>query len=58
MQSKINDTTETSLTAETKSAWHRPAISYIDIKRTMSTPGGSLSDSVLNSPGSSITSAV
>lgn len=53
-----NETNETGLTAETKAAWQRPTIGYIDIKRTMSTPGGSLSDSALNSPGSSVTSAV
>jgi hypothetical protein len=40
-----------------KAAWKSPTISYIDIKRTMSTPGGSLSDAQFNSPGGSLTTA-
>lgn len=34
-------------------AWKSPTVSYIDIKRTMSLPGGSLSD--LNLAGSAST---
>jgi len=56
MQNEIN--TEINQAVEVKPVWHSPSISRIDIKRTMSTPGGSLSDSAFNSPGGSITSAV
>lgn len=43
---------------EQKPAWQSPTVSYIDIKRTMSTPGGSLSDSLFNTPPSSKTTGV
>lgn len=44
--------------AEIRPAWKAPAVNYINIKRTMSTLGGSLSDSAFQSPGLSKTSAV
>lgn len=37
---------------ESKLAWQRPAIGYIDIKRTMLTLGGSVTDSVFTGTAS------
>jgi hypothetical protein len=41
-----NDINNTDLNAITKSAWQHPTIGYIDIKSTMSTPGGSVTDTI------------
>lgn len=55
MHNELNDATINTPASAAKAAWKRPTIGYIDIKRTMSTPGGSLSDQFINSPGGSIT---